>query len=233
MFPFRDHNPSERTPYVTWALIAINIAVFISYFGLFQNERMLARFFFEWGLVPAYATPANFVTSMFLHGSIMHIGFNMYALYILGRQLEPFYGPWRFLLLYLAGGFSGVVASYLLTVNPSLGASTATFGLLAAYGIFGLKNQKIFGERSRMIVRNAVQVIVINLLLGLSPGIDNWGHLGGALGGLALAWFGGPVLGAERKEMAIHIRDTRSPQMFAAAFLGVIVVSGALVVFSL
>ncbi|MEO0830879.1 MAG: rhomboid family intramembrane serine protease, partial [Pseudomonadota bacterium] len=82
MFPIRDHNPSLRTPYVTWALIAINIAVFVSYFGLFQDERALGQFFYTWGLVPADANATTFVTSMFLHGGFMHLAGNMRVLWV-------------------------------------------------------------------------------------------------------------------------------------------------------
>jgi rhomboid protease GluP len=223
----------RRQPIVTYAIIAVTVIVFILQIGTetFMGVDIPAALGIKYNPAIDAGEYWRLITPVLLHGSIMHIAFNMYALYILGRQLEPFYGHGRFLALYLLGGFTGVVASYLLTVNPSLGASTATFGLLAAYGIFGLKNQKIFGERSRLITRNAVQVLVINLLLGLSPGIDNWGHLGGALGGLALAWFGGPVLDVERQGLELHIKDTRTPEIFAVAFVVVFVVTGAVVVF--
>ena len=56
MFPIRDHNPSGQTPYVTWALIALNVAVFLAYWPFMQNEMQLAYFYDEWGLVPAYVT---------------------------------------------------------------------------------------------------------------------------------------------------------------------------------
>lgn len=224
----------RRQPIVTYAIIAITVIVFL----LQKGSELIPPDYID--VVASLGAKHNaaidagqywrLITPVFLHGSVIHIGFNMYALYILGGQLEVFYGHGRFLSLYLLGGFSGVVASYLLNIYPSYGASTATFGLLAAYGILGFRNQKIFGVRSRLIVRNAVQVIVINLLIGLTPGIDNWGHLGGALGGLALAWFGGPVLDVERRGLELHIRDTRTPEMFAAAFAVVFVAAGALVV---
>ncbi|NNL17897.1 MAG: rhomboid family intramembrane serine protease, partial [Boseongicola sp.] len=100
MFPFRDHNPSHRTPYVTWALIAINILVFISYYSLFSNERALANFFFTYGLVPAVAEPTTFVTSMFLHGGFMHLAGNMLFLYVFGDNLEDAMGHVKFLTFY-------------------------------------------------------------------------------------------------------------------------------------
>ncbi len=58
MFPIRDHNPSRATPFVTWALIAVNVLIFFSYWSLFDNPRALQAFFLTWGLVPAYAAEA-------------------------------------------------------------------------------------------------------------------------------------------------------------------------------
>jgi len=132
-------------------------------------------------------------TPMLLHGSILHIGFNMYALKAIGPGLERYYGKWRFLALYVLAGFTGNVASFLLTQKNSLGASTAIFGLVAAEGIFIYRNRMLFGKNAKSMLANILGVVAINLVLGLSPGIDNWGHLGGLLGGAAFAWLAGPV----------------------------------------
>jgi rhomboid protease GluP len=119
----------------------------------------------------------------------------MYALYALGPTLEHFYGRLRFLGLYLLAGFTGNVLSLIMTPNPSLGASTAVFGLLAAQGVFLYRNRRFFVGGARAQLINIVVVALINFIIGTSPGIDNWGHLGGFVGGLVFAWFGGPVLG--------------------------------------
>ena len=132
------------------------------------------------------------LTPILLHGSLLHVGFNMYALSILGPELERHFGHWQFLALYLAAGFAGFVASFLLTPSPSLGASTAIFGLLAAQGVFIYRNQRIFGPRARAILRNLINFALINFLFGLLPGIDNWGHFGGLLGGLIFTWIAAP-----------------------------------------
>jgi membrane associated rhomboid family serine protease len=89
MFPIRDHNPSDRRPYVTWALIAINVVVFLSYYpSLSGNERLLMSFFDDWALVPIEAVNGKdghtLLTSMFLHGGWMHLIGNMLFLYIFG-----------------------------------------------------------------------------------------------------------------------------------------------------
>ncbi len=132
-------------------------------------------------------------TPMFLHGSVLHIAFNMYALYIFGPGLERSYGHWRFLALFLISGFAGNVFSFLFTSAPSLGSSTAIFGLLGAEGIFLFTNRKLFGAGAQRALGNIVLVALLNLGIGTSPGIDNWGHVGGLLGGTFFAWFAGPV----------------------------------------
>jgi len=172
----------DTKPTVTYSIIAITVLVFLAqqvtqtYLGVDVPANLGIKYN---PLIDA-GEYWRLIAPVLLHGSVLHIGFNMYALFILGRELERFYGHLRFLLLYLVGGFSGGVFSYLLTSAPSLGASTAVFGLLAAYGILGYRNQRIFGPQSQRIVRNVIQVAAINFLFGLSPGIDNWGHLGGA-----------------------------------------------------
>jgi len=131
-------------------------------------------------------------TPMLLHGSILHIGFNMYALYAIGPGLERYYGRVRYLLLYILAGFAGNVASFLISPNPSLGASTAIFGLLGAEGVFLYQNRQLFGPAAKRSLINVITIAGINLLIGLSPGIDNWGHVGGLVGGALFAWFAGP-----------------------------------------
>jgi rhomboid protease GluP len=211
----------QRTPYVTYGLIALTVIVFILQIG---TEALLGvdlpvNIGIKFNPLIDQGQYWRLLTAMLLHGDILHIGFNMYALFILGRGLENFYGHGRFLLLYILGGLAGTTASYLLTANPSLGASTATFGLLAAYGVLAYRNKQVFGRQSQMIVRNVVQVALINLLLGLTPGIDNWGHAGGALGGLMLAWFAGPELGFRREGLTLQIEDRRTLGEYLMAFL--------------
>jgi rhomboid protease GluP len=131
-------------------------------------------------------------TPMLLHGSILHIGFNMYALYAIGPGLERYYGRSRYLTLYILAGFTGNVASFLISPQASLGASTAIFGLLGAEGVFLYQNRQIFGPAAKRSLTNVIVIAVLNLAISLSPGIDLWGHVGGLVGGSLFAWFAGP-----------------------------------------
>lgn len=151
-------------------------------------------------------------TPAFVHADIIHIGFNMYALYIIGRRLERVYGHQRFLMLYFLSAFAGNLVSFYLTPNPSVGASTAIFGLLAAEGVYIYNNRRFFPQAQRVLT-NLVMILVFNIFYGFSiPNIDIWGHLGGFLGGLGYAWFAGPMIGIQRKEMELHLVDVHIGQ---------------------
>ncbi len=134
----------------------------------------------------------RFITPVFLHGLVTHIFFNMYAPLSIGSFLERHFGHGRFVLLYFLGAFAGNVFSFLLTVGYSVGSSNAVFGMVAAEVIFFYQNRKLFGSQAKQAIGNAVFISAGNLFIGLAPGIDNWGHVGGLLGGAIFAWFAVP-----------------------------------------
>jgi rhomboid protease GluP len=211
----------DRKPLVTILLMVITGVVYLiqlltsflsgydipAYLGLKANELIMEGQYWR------------FITPIFLHGSILHLGFNMYALYILGRRIERFYGSIRFLGLYLIAGISGNLFSFLFTISPSLGSSTAVFGLLGAEGIFIYQHRKLFGEQFKQALRQIIQVAVVNILIGLSPGIDNWGHIGGLLGGMIFSWFGGPLFEVQGSLPILQLVDTRSEKSAGLVFL--------------
>ncbi len=161
------------------------------------------------------------ITPVVLHGSITHIFFNMYALVSIGRDVERFYGHKRYLALYLAAAFAGNVLSFLSTPEPSYGASTAIFGLIAAEGIFIFRNRKFFRNSRAMLINIAI-VIGINLfIVGMIPNIDNFGHLGGLVGGALFAWLAGPIWGESGIFPQIMISDRTDKSRTLPVFLGV------------
>lgn len=173
----------------------------------------------------------RFFTPMLLHGSILHIGFNMYALYIFGIGLERRYGHHRFLALYILSGFAGSVFSFLFSSADSIGASGAIFGLVSAEGVFLYHNRKLFGNQARRDIGNVIFVVVFNLVLGLQPGIDNWGHVGGLVGGLIFAWFAGPRWELEGIFPSLHLVDRREGREIILGGAVVVIIFGALAVF--
>lgn len=157
---------------------------------------------------------------MFLHGGILHIGFNSYFLYIIGPQVERAFGSFRFAALYFLSGISGVIFSFAFNRAPSIGASGALFGLIGALIPFLYRNRALLVDTRRRIL-SILQVIGINLLIGLAPGIDNWGHLGGLLAGLGLAWVTTPLYQVRPgAEDTIIVEDKSTPAVSWLAFLG-------------
>ena len=122
------------------------------------------------------------ISAAFMHANIAHLIFNMYALWIIGMQLESFIGKWRYLVVYLFSAISGSLLSVIVTPDAvSVGASGAIFGLLGALLYFGYHYRVYLGT---VIKSQIIPLIVINLLLGfMVPGIDNAAHIGGLIGG--------------------------------------------------
>jgi rhomboid protease GluP len=151
------------------------------------------------------------ITPVFIHGGLAHFFVNMYSLYAIGPVVERFFGAGRTLTLYLLSGIAGVVLSLSFSPYRSVGASGAIFGLLGSLGAFLYANRTTFGQAGRMQLRHIILVALLNLGLGLSPGIDNWGHLGGLLYGATLAWFIGPSLQVVRDELTerVYLTDHR------------------------
>jgi rhomboid protease GluP len=129
----------------------------------------------------------RFVTPVFLHGSLIHIGFNSWVLFDLGPAVEGLYGPQKFLVLYITTGAASFVASFLWNPNvPSVGASGAIFGLIGAMIAYGYRNRRGAGDAVRnMFVRWAVYMLMFGLIM---PGIDNAAHIGGLVSGIAFGW---------------------------------------------
>jgi rhomboid protease GluP len=199
--------------------------------------QLLTQTTFGTDLLAAYGAKVNpliiagqywrLITPMWLHGSILHIAFNMYALFIFGSNLERYYGHNRFLLLYLISGFAGNVISFMMTPRPSLGSSTAIFGLLAAQAVFLYQNRRLI-QNARSLLTSTLTIAGINLLLGTSPGIDNWGHLGGLIGGLAFAWSAGPIWTVQADFNGVSLVNQRSRRRVVLVAVGVTLVFAAL-----
>ncbi|MFW5713803.1 MAG: rhomboid family intramembrane serine protease [Brevefilum sp.] len=211
--PVRVKLPNNK-PVVTYILIGFTALMYILQVLVESSTGSDLLFLFGGKINPLIMDGQvwRFITPVLLHGSILHIAFNMYALYVIGQRLEQYYGHSRFLLLYLLSGFAGNVLSFVLTPNPSLGASTAVFGLLAAEGIFIFQNRNLFGPvRTRQSILNLAVIFMINLTYGFMPGtnIDNMGHIGGAIGGIFFAWKAGPLLKITGEPPFLDVTDVR------------------------
>ncbi len=212
------HIPSVR-PTVTYAIIAINVAIFV----VRALSPQLDNQIFLWGAnhpssVLVDGEIYRLLTSMFLHAGIfgqfggyalensLHIIFNMYILYYIGRQVERLFGHLRFSLIYLLGGLAGSVLSAVFSSADvySIGASGAVFAVLSAQLVYLYQHRKLLGARVRPMIQSLAILAVVDLFIGVlsdaggGMSIDNWAHLGGAVGGLVLAWFICPIFIVQR-----------------------------------
>jgi rhomboid family protein len=136
LIPIRAENPARRWAWVTSSLVAANLAVFAV-----QLSGRSALLIQEFGFVPRLASADSMprlIGSMFLHGGVLHITSNLIYLWIFGNNVEDVLGPVRFLALYLLSGLGGHAAHFLASPQsmvPTIGASGAISGLLAAYWI--------------------------------------------------------------------------------------------------
>lgn len=183
-----------KKPYVTYALIGINTIIFI--ISMFIN------------ILPLFAVNRYFIvhgeyyrliTGIFLHNGILHLIFNMYSLYVIGTQLESFLGRTKYLAVYLLSGLAGSVLSIFFSNGFSVGASGAIFGLLGSLLYFGY-HYRVYLDS--VIKSQIIPLIVFNLMLGFTlRGIDNWGHIGGLIGGIFSTMAVGIKYKSEKYEM--------------------------------
>ncbi|MCB0117985.1 MAG: rhomboid family intramembrane serine protease [Anaerolineales bacterium] len=230
----------SQPPTMTYALIGVTVFFYIL--------QMIASAFFPlsaYGIDQVTSLGARIsqniyngelwrlITPIFLHGSIPHIFFNMYALLSIGTLIERHFGRTRFLLLYFLAGFSGNVLSFLFTQGYSVGASTSIFGLIAAEAILFYQNRKLFGSHARQAIGNAVFIIAINLFLGLAPSIDNWGHIGGLIGGAIFAWFAAPKWITVGMPPEFSLQDERESREVSIGVALVLLIFGGLTAWAL
>lgn len=217
-------------PYVTYFMIGSCVLVYLAQMLTpYMGSDLLTFFGAKVNTAIIGGQYWRLLTPMWLHGSLLHLAFNMYALYIFGRTLERAYGSGRFLLLYILSGFAGNVISFMMSERASVGSSTAIFGLIAAQGVFLFQNRKLIRNAQAMLM-NTLAIAGINLVLGFSPGIDNWGHLGGLIGGLAFAWSAGPLWDVRASFEGLTLVNQRSIKRVLLVALGVAIVFAALVV---
>ena len=211
MIPLRDENPSRTFPWVTLLLIGANVAVFLYEFSL--PPRALEILMLRFGAVPAAVFSGSrvlpgrsplpyvtLVTSMFLHGSILHLAGNMLYLWIFGDNVEDRMGPLRFILFYLICGIAAAaiqIAARPDSTAPLVGASGAIAGVLGAYALLfpGARVQTLvfLFIFVRMIELPALFVLGAWFLMQLlsvpssqGTGVAFFAHIGGFLAGMIL-----------------------------------------------
>ena len=175
---------SKKKPIITYALIIINILLYVIpvLFGKFDS--MINQFCVYGPYIRDYNEYFRLLTGGFLHADIFHLLFNCYAIYVIGSQLENFMGKTKYIVIYLFSLVMGSLMSITFANNPSIGASGAVFGLMGSLLYFGYHYRVYLGNT---IKSQIIPLIVINLLYGsFVSGIDNFAHIGGLIGGFLI-----------------------------------------------
>jgi len=177
--------PEKQTfiPFLTYIFLGVNLIVFLlmTLAGGSTDQRVLVAFGAKVNSLIQAGEVWRLLTSNFIHIGIMHLIFNLYALWALGPLTERSFGHRRFFVIYIFSGIGGSIASFLFSTALSAGASGAIFGLLGALLYYSFKRPDLWKSGLGM---NLVLVILVNFGLGLTqPGIDNFAHLGGLLTG--------------------------------------------------
>lgn len=178
----------EKTPYVTYIIMGINILLFLLMY-LFGNGSEDIGTLHNFGAlskisVVYFKEYYRLFTSAFLHIGILHLAFNMYALYILGREIENYFGKLKYICIYFASMLVGSLLSLLFISESTIsaGASGAIFGLMGALLYFGYHYRAMLNNS---ITRQILPLILLNLLIGfIASDINNFAHIGGLFGGL-------------------------------------------------
>jgi rhomboid protease GluP len=174
---------------VTYALLAMTSVVSLLTLGGDQAQLE------SWLLLDKFALLLDgeywrLLTVTLVHGSLIHLVFNMYALWIIGPIVEALYGSGRYLAIYLLCAAAGSAASFATSPNPAVGASGAVFGLFGALLVADRVHRPALTRNARNLTMQIGILIAINLLIGFSVrGIDNAAHIGGLLAGAWLGFF--------------------------------------------
>ncbi len=197
----REKYMKNNKPIITYILIFINIVMFVLMYMLgngSENTNTLIDFGANYILLTKAGEYYRLITSGFLHIGVIHLLLNMYSLYIVGTQVEYFYGKVKYIIIYLFSLIMGSLFTVALSsVNTvSAGASGAIFGLLGSILYFGVKYRGYIGNS---LVNQIVPVVILNLIIGFTtPGIGNAAHIGGLVGGYLISMAVG--IGIDKKE---------------------------------
>ncbi len=179
--------PSFQTAPVTFSIMAVTVAIYVV--GMLSSglDDLLFQNLAQANWLVAAGDWWRIFTAALLHGSLMHIGFNMYALYLFGPRMEQQVGSSSFAALYVAAAGAGGLTSYLLgsIEQVSIGASGAIFGLFGAWIFVAWKLRHTPGGRS--MFTQLFVLLAINVVISFTPGIDGFAHLGGFVAGIVIA----------------------------------------------
>jgi membrane associated rhomboid family serine protease len=220
-----------HTVIVTYGLLVLNGLVFLADTLLNGRLTQLGALLPAW--VGRYGEWWRLILAGFLHADLLHIGFNLYALYNLGRLLERFYGPARTLIVYALSliGSSALVLLLSSPEIPTVGASGAIMGVLGGLLAYYWRYQDML-VGGRNYLSQLIRLALINIGIGLLPGISMWGHAGGFLTGLGAGWALHPRY-TYQGGFTPELREQPLPSASKLEVLGILLVEAVMIVLAL
>lgn len=245
---------AAETPYLTYALVVINVGIFALRFILPElAETWFNAGFANSSLILQDGQYYRLFTTMFLHWSAPHILFNGLALYYIGSNLERLFGHLRFGIIYFLGGLLGSIAILFIPNAAGAGASGAVFAIWGAEVVFLYRHRKILAGAAQQRLQSSLVLMVMNFVAGFTGNavadivgsdqarIGNLAHLGGLVGGALLAWIIAPIFTAQRtldaatQKATVKITDSnpldghlREVLFFSCGLLALIIIAGFL-----
>lgn len=203
--------------FITYILIIILVLIYLYGVLTGKSDYLINKYAVYGPYIRNYHEYYRLITGGFLHSGIFHLLSNCYALYIIGKQIESFYGKKKFLIIYLFSLLCGSILSISMSSYASIGASGAIFGLMGSLLYFGYYYRVYIGSTWKT---NIIPVIALNLIIGfIVPGIDYFGHIGGLIGGILISM----ALGVKYKE---NKRDRINGIILSAIFMIFLVLLG-------
>lgn len=191
-----------KKPFITYGIIVLNIIIFALMYILGDGSTdayTLIKFGANYRDSVINGEFYRLITCAFLHIGLFHLMFNSYSLYIIGVQLESYFGKAKYLAIYLLSAISASLMSIIFSDAISAGASGAIFGLLGALLYFGYHYRVYLGG---VLKSQIIPLIILNLLFGfITDGIDNAAHIGGLIGGVLVAMAVGVPNKSEKQDI--------------------------------
>ena len=212
---------------LTKIIICLILLMYLAeiYFNATYSDKAVILLGAKWNEGITNGQYWRFITPTFLHGNLIHLFLNLFALHIFGTELESIYGSIKFLTVFLLTSWGAILASYTFSSGIAIGASGAVFGIIGCLVIFYFKQRgKVSGATIRF--KSMYTLIIINLIFGfLIPKIDNFAHLGGLITGIFVGWLLCPEYYTEKNELTQTVIVNEKSKVFNTAIFIAIVIS--------
>ncbi|MBI3589909.1 MAG: rhomboid family intramembrane serine protease [Candidatus Melainabacteria bacterium] len=212
--------PKYKT-YLTKIIIYLILFMYLAelYFNAIYSDKAIILLGAKWNEGITNGQYWRFITPTFLHGNLIHLFLNLFAVHIFGTELESIYGSIRFSAVFLLTSWGAILASYTFSSGIAIGASGTVFGIIGCLVVFYFKQRKkVSGAIMRF--KSMYTLVIINLVFGfLIPKIDNFAHLGGLITGIIIGWFLCPAYYTEKNELTqiVTVNEKSKPFSIAAS----------------